>query len=72
MKPNNKQPIICHFALLAIISSGLLAGCDSKTNTSNPPAPKPAPINTNAIQSLSNQEIHYDKTVFNNELEAQA
>ena len=72
MKANYNQPISNFISLLAIISSGLYTGCDSKTNTSNLPAPKTSNVNKNAIQSLSNEEIHYDKTVFNNELEAQA
>ena len=73
MKPKNKQTIVNSSTLLAIISSCLFAGCDSNNMPiSSGPNIKQTPINTNAIQKLSNQESHYDKTVFNNELKAQA
>ena len=72
MKPKNKQTIINYSSILAIISSCLFAGCDSNNVTSpSSPIAKQTSINTNDIQNLSNQESHYDKTVFNNELEAQ-
>ena len=73
MKPKNKQTIVNYSTLFAIISSCLFAGCDSNNMPiSSGPNIKQTPINTNAIQKLSNQESHYDKTVFNNELKAQA
>ncbi len=73
MNPKNKQFIDNFSLLLAIICSCLFAGCDSnKITTTSSQNTKQTSINTNAIQKLSNQESHYDKTVFNNELEAQS
>ena len=60
--------------IITIFSFGLFIGCNP-TQTENSgtvsSSPSQALINTNAIQNLNKQEVHFDKTVFNNEVEAQ-
>ena len=60
--------------IITIFSFGLFIGCNpiqTENSGTVSSSPSQALINTNAIQNLNKQEVHFDKTVFNNEVKAQ-
>jgi len=82
----NRKPKSRATALLALpaLLIGLLPACDPGPtgqstdqspgiSTNTPPTPIAAPpIDTNAVFALNDEQIQFDKTVFANEVDAQA
>ena len=82
----NRKPKSRAAALLALptLLIGLLPACDPGStgqstdkspgiSTNTPPTPIAAPpVDTNAVFALNDEQIQFDKTVFANEVDAQA